>query len=75
MSAYPSPELSVWLSVIRLAQEDAEGRGMVEPFTRYLAQRWLTTPSRSFYHVCALANIDRVQADFIIEKERKRWKP
>jgi hypothetical protein len=67
-------EKMLWLTVIRQAQWDAEGRGEVDVTIRRLAVRWLTTFSRSFLTVCSLAGMERGQAICLQEKERKRWK-
>ncbi|HEY6766594.1 MAG TPA: hypothetical protein VI386_17680 [Candidatus Sulfotelmatobacter sp.] len=67
-------ERILWLTVIRQAVWDSEGRGEIDGHLIYLAKRWLTTPSRAFYTVCSLAGISAVQADFLQESERKRWK-
>lgn len=67
-------EKVLWLTVIRQAQWDAEGRGEVDARIRYLAIRWLTTMSRSFLTVCSLAGMPKTQAYCLQEQERKRWK-
>lgn len=69
----PERERILFLSVIRQAQFDAEGRGEVEPHLRYLAKRWLTTMSRSFLTVCSLAGMPATQAHFLQEAERKKY--
>lgn len=67
-------EKKLWLTVVRQAQFDAEGRGEVDARVRYLAIRWLTTLSRSFLAVCSLAGMGKDQAICLQEQERKRWK-
>jgi len=70
----PEFEKLLWLSVVRQAQWDAEGRGAVGPRLRYLAVRWLTTMSRSFLTVCSLAGMPTTQAYYLQEQERRKWK-
>lgn len=75
----PQRERILWLTVLRQALWDAEGRGEVEPHLRYLAQRWLTNPlnrswlRRSFFTVCSLAGMPETQAEYLQEQERKKW--
>lgn len=67
-------EKKLWLTVVRQAQMDSEGRGEIDQRLVRLAKRWLTTASRSFFHVCALAGLDRLQAEKLLKQERQRWK-
>ena len=69
----PERERLLWLSVIRQAQFDAEGRGEIDDRLRYLAKRWLTTMSRSFLIVCSLAGMPATQAHYLQEQERKKY--
>lgn len=69
----PARERILWLTVLRQAKWDAEGRGEIEPHLQYLAQRWLTKMTRSFLAVCSLAGMPETQAHFLQEQERKRW--
>lgn len=66
-------ERKLFLTVVRQAQFDAEGRGEVDQRLVRLAKRWLTTASRSFFHVCALAGLSRNQATLLQEQERGKW--
>lgn len=75
----PQRERILWLTVIKQAQWDAEGRGEVEPRFIYRARRWLTNPlerpwlRRSFLTVCSLAGMPETQAQYLQEAERKKW--
>lgn len=66
-------EKILWLSVIRLAQSDAEGLGFVSGMARHLAIRWLTVRSRSFEEVCSFAGLSSEQAKLIQELSRTKW--
>lgn len=69
----PQRERKLWLSVIRQAQLDSEGRSEVEPKLIRRAQKWLTKMTRSFYTVCSLAGMPATQAEYLQECERKKW--
>jgi hypothetical protein len=71
----PSSEFSkeriLWLSVIKQALMDAEGRGEIEPYRIVRAKRWLTWPLRGFFTVCSLAGLDKQQALRFQENNRR----
>lgn len=73
VDAYDSPERMLFLTVVRQAIWDSEGRSEVDARLIRLAKRWLTTRSRSFYTVCSLAGLPAVQAKFIQEQQRAKW--
>jgi hypothetical protein len=70
----PERERLLWLAVIRQAQWDAEGRGEVEDHVRYMAKRWLTKMTRSFLVVCSLAGMPAMQAHYLQEQERRKYR-
>ena len=55
-------ERVLWLSVIKQAIMDSEGRGEVEPNLIYRASKWLRYPTRAFFTVCSLAGLSKQQA-------------
>jgi hypothetical protein len=71
----PSSEFSkeriLWLSVIKQALMDAEGRGEIEPYRIVRAKRWLTRPLRGFFTVCSLAGLSKQQALRFQENNRR----
>lgn len=73
MTVETDAEKKLWLTVIRQAQFDAEGRGAVDGHLRYLAVRWLTKMSRSFLTVCSLAGMPTTQAEYLQEQERRKY--
>jgi len=72
----PSTEFSkervLWLSVLRQAITDSEGRGEIEPYRVVRAKRWLTLPMRGFLTVCSLAGMSREQALYLQEAQRRK---
>ena len=70
----PQRERILWLTVLRQAIWDSEGRGEVDAMTIYHAKKWLTRMTRSFLVVCSLAGMPKTQAEYLQEQERKKWK-
>lgn len=66
-------ERFLWLSVIRLAQSDAEGLGFVSSVLRNLAIRWLTARSQSFDDVCSFAGLTTEQTKLLQDISREKW--
>ena len=66
-----SKERVLWLTVIKQALMDSEGRGEVEPYLIYRAKKWLRLPTKAFYTVCSLAGLSRQQAIRFQEDRRK----
>lgn len=66
-------ETFLWLSVIKFAQNDAEGVGFVDPMTQHLAIRWMTARSRAFDEVCRFAGLNAEQTKLLQEISRKKW--
>ena len=73
----PSTEFSkervLWLTVIKQAVADAEGRGEIEPYRVVRAKRWLTWPLRGFFTVCSLAGLSKQQALRFQENNRSQY--
>ena len=65
-------ERVLWLSVIRQAIWDSEGRGEVEQNLIYRAKKWLILPTHAFFTVCSLAGLSRQQALRFQEDRRKQ---
>ena len=72
----PSTEFSkervLWLSVLRQAIMDSEGRSEVEPDLIYRPSKWLRYPTRAFFTVCSLAGLSRQQAIRFQEDQRAK---
>jgi hypothetical protein len=68
----PQREKILWLTVIRQAIWDSEGRGEIDDMTIYHATKWLTRTTRSFMTVCSLAGMPATQAEFLQEEQRKK---
>ncbi len=66
-------ERKLWLTVLRQAQWDAEGKGEVEDYLIYRARKWLTRMTRSFLTVCSLAGMPATQAHYLQEQERLKY--
>jgi hypothetical protein len=66
-------ERKLWLTVLRQAQWDAEGKGEVENYLIYRARKWLTRMTRSFLTVCSLAGMPATQAHYLQEQERLKY--
>lgn len=63
----------LWLTVLRRAQEESEGRHIYvdrekSEHVRYLAGRWLKTWSRSYLTVCELAGLTEKEARWLQEQ-------
>jgi hypothetical protein len=69
----PQRERILWLTVVRQAIWDAEGRGEVELKLIYRARKWLTKMTHSFLAVCSLAGMSETQAYYLQEEKRKQW--
>jgi len=65
-------ERVLWLSVIKQAIMDSEGRGEIEPNLIYRATKWLRYPTRAFFTVCSLAGMSREQAVYLQEAQRQK---
>ena len=65
-------ERVLWLSVIRQAILDSEGRGEIEPTLIRRATKWLTRMTYSFLTVCSLAGMSREQAVHLQEMQRRK---
>ena len=63
-------ERVLWLSVLRQAIMDSEGRGEIEQPLVYRAKKWLTKLTYSFLTVCSLAGMSREQAVHLQEMQR-----
>lgn len=68
----PERERILWLTVIRQAIWDSEGRGEIDVTTIYRAQKWLTKMTRSFLTVCSLAGMPATQAEYLQEEQRRK---
>lgn len=68
----PERERILWLTVLRQAVWDSEGRGEVDATTIYRAAKWLTRMTHSFLAVCSLAGMPREQAIFLQEEQRRK---
>ena len=64
-------ERVLWLSVLRQAIMDSEGRGEIEQPLVYRAKKWLTKLTYSFLTVCSLAGMSREQAVHLQEMQRR----
>jgi len=69
----PQRERVLWLTVVRQAIWDAEGRGEVDAILIYRARKWLTRMTHSFLVVCSLAGMTRTQAYRLQEDKRKEF--
>jgi hypothetical protein len=65
-------ERVLWLSVLRQAIMDSEGRGEIEQPLIYRAKKWLTKLTYSFLTVCSLAGMSRDQAVYLQEAQRRK---
>ena len=65
-------ERVLWLSVLRQAIMDSEGRGEIEQPLVYRAKKWLTKLTYSFLTVCSLAGMSREQAVHLQEMQRRK---
>jgi hypothetical protein len=65
-------ERILWLTVIRQAVMDSEGRADVETYLIRRAVKWLTRLTHSFLDVCSLAGMTREQALFLMEAQRRK---
>jgi hypothetical protein len=65
-------ERVLWLSVLRQAIMDSEGRGEIEQPLIYRAKKWLTRLTYSFLTVCSLAGMSREQAVYLQEAQRRK---
>lgn len=68
----PERERILWLTVLRQAIWDSEGRGEIDEMTIYHATKWLTKMTRSFLTVCSLAGMPRTQAEYLQEGQRRK---
>lgn len=71
------PSRKLWLEVVLRAQEEAAGRyryGKEPKIVQYLAQRWLTTYSRSLNEVCEFAGFTDLMVRKLVEGERAKWR-
>lgn len=68
----PERERILWLTVIKQAIWDSEGRGEIDSTTIYRAVKWLTRMTRSFLTVCSLAGFSETQAYFLQEQQRAK---
>ena len=68
----PEKEKILWLTVIRQAIWDSEGRGEIDDMTIYHAVQWLTKMTRSFLSVCSLAGMPATQAHYLQERQRRK---
>jgi hypothetical protein len=68
-------ERVLWLSVLRQAIMDSEGRGEIEQPLVYRAKKWLTKLTYSFLTVCSLAGMSREQAVHLQEMQRRKLTP
>lgn len=66
------PERRLWLTVVRQAIWDSEGRSEVEHHLIYRAQKWLTKPTHAFLSVCSMAGMTETQAYYLQEEMRRR---
>ena len=69
-----SKERVLWLTVLKQAIMDSEGRGEVEPYLIYRAKKWMTKMTHSFLTVCSLAGMPSTQAYFLQEQQRLKWR-
>lgn len=73
-----SPEKMLWLEVIKRAQDEAAGE-MKEPqrehrIYKYLAYRWLRSPSPDLEEICDMAGLTDHDMNMLIEIERDKWR-
>lgn len=66
-------ERVLWLTVLKLAQADANGEGFASTILQHLAQRWLTTPHSDFNTVCSHAGLTPGQTKLLQEQEALKW--
>lgn len=70
----------LWLNVLLQAVDEAEGRQLHGVSSQdkkgvvYRARKWLSCFSTSLYHVGALAGLDKMEIDYLIESNRAKYR-
>jgi hypothetical protein len=63
-------ERLLWLTVLKQAIWDSEGRSEVDHTTIYRAVKWLTKPTHAYFDVCAMAGMEYQKALCLQELQR-----